>query len=646
MLQNYLNTRILLTIIILILSQRFSFSQNQINLVDGNLIQFNNNGAWCWYQDERAVIDNTNNKLVIASVASNNEQQVVIYGITTGLSNKYTLASLERDDHSAPALIVRPDGKYLAMYAKHYDAYNSRYKIFDGNSWSSTELRFDWTTIPGGTDYTIAYSNLYYLSAENRMYNFARANHRAPNFLISSDNGDTWIFGGQLTTNSSSSYNKGYYKYWGNGVDRIDFIFTEQHPRDTTTSIYHGYIMGGKGYKSDGTVVDENIFNNVGDNPSPPCPAFWNFTKVFADNTTIGGYTMRRCWNTDVMRYDDGTIATIITARTDTYTGSDVSINPQHAFIYCRYNGSSWTSTYLCRAGQKLYSSEADYTGLSALHPNDPNTIYVSTTYDPRDNTFLSKHEIFKGITADNGATWTWIPITQNSTVDNLRPIVPEWGNNKTALIWFRGTYNSAQNINAEVVGILIDENSTVPVELVDFTANVISNSVILNWQTKTETNNSGFEIERNDKGLWNKIGFVSGKGTTTYASEYSFIDNAAYGCKLEYRLKQIDFDGSFAYSKIIEVKLNKIIDFEINQNFPNPFNPTTTISYSIAEESFIQLKIFDVLGKEIKTLVNEKMPVGKYKIDFNAGELNSGIYFYRIQARDFIQSKKMILIK
>jgi hypothetical protein len=442
----------------LLLLSPLTRAQGVRDQVNGNLIQFNDNGAYCWFQDERAVVDAPGGKLIVGSVASGSGVggpsrdgyvDAVVFDLLGGFAERYPLAHFSCDDHNAPGILIRPDGEYLAMYCQHYDYYNSRYRIFNGRTWSP-EQRFDWTTIPGGTDYTIAYSNVYYLSAENRVYNFARANHRCPNILISTDMGDTWSYGGILATNTSNTYNKGYYRYWGNGVDRIDFIFTEQHPRDTTTSLYHGYIKDGKSYRSDGTVVDANVLDTLA------IPSFGDFTKVFGDNTVLGGYLMRRCWNTDVMRYDDGTIVTIATARTSDYDGPDQSINPEHAFVYCRYNGSSWSCAYLAKAGPKLYSSEADYTGTAAVDPIDPNTVYISTTWDPRDSTVnLGVHEIFKGVTTDDGVEWGWIPITEHSTRDNIRPIVPAWDANNTALLWWRGTYNAAQSFDAAVVGIL-----------------------------------------------------------------------------------------------------------------------------------------------------------------------------------------------
>ena len=134
-----------------------------------------------------------------------------------------------------------------------------------------------------------------------------------------------------------------------------------------------------------------------------------------------------------------------------TGTGSD---DPDKRMIYARYDGTSWKSTYLVKAGKKLYSDEQDYTGLSALHPDNPHVIFVSTTYDPRDESkSFSKHEIFMGVTCDNGATFKWAPITENSTVDQLRPIVPKWDSTHTLLLWMQGTYNTAQKMTMKIVG-------------------------------------------------------------------------------------------------------------------------------------------------------------------------------------------------
>jgi hypothetical protein len=330
------------------------------------------------------------------------------------------------------------------MYAGHNQDCKSYYRIFDGNAWSA-QLSFDWSPFgcdPGGD--TLSYSNLWYMSAENRVYNFVRAVDTGTDIMVSSDQGNTWGYGGRITAVSQVGVLDGYYKYWGNGVDRIDFIATEEHPGDADTSVYHGYVKGGKSYTSRGTVIDDDITDST-------APVVTSFTQVFKTGTVINGATMTHAWVIDVQRYDDGTVAALYQARADN-NASD----PDHRYLYARFDGIGWKSTYLGKAGHGLYSDQIDYVGLAALHPNDPTVIFISTPIDPRDdNTQLSHHEIFRGVTCDNGATFTWTPVTQNSPVDNLRPIVPKWNAGNTALLWWRGTYSSAQLYDAEVVGLL-----------------------------------------------------------------------------------------------------------------------------------------------------------------------------------------------
>ncbi|MFZ0454130.1 MAG: T9SS type A sorting domain-containing protein [Ignavibacteriaceae bacterium] len=630
-----LSIKIFFLFIGIIINGSITFGQTSTNIVNGDLIQFSSNGAWCWYQDERAVIDKVNNIIIIGSNrTSNGHDYVDIYDIPTGRIRNDDLGYIGSDDHDTPGLLIRPDGKYLAMFAKHNSDKITQYRIFDGGTWSADKT-FDWNTQPGGADFNTTYSNVYYLSAEDRTYDISRGNgHGGQNFIISTDQGDTWSYGGFLTTNGNVGYVNGYFKYCSNGIDRIDFVCTEYHPRDYNTSIYHGYIKNNQTFKSDGTLVDDNIFDK---NPSTP----QDYTPVFQADTELNGMTMKHCWNTDVQRYSDGTIATIVTARTN-----NDSNNPTHAFIYCRYDGTTWKSTYLGNAGLKLYSSEQDYTGLAAMHPNTPDIIYISTTYDPRDNSFLTKHEIFKGVTRDSGTTWGWTPITQNSTVDNLRPIVPEWENYKTALIWFRGNYYSAQNISAEIVGIITDEAGALPVELTNFVAHSVNNTIVLNWETGTETNNRGFEIEKYENAKWNKIGFLKGKGTTSEISKYSFIDKNINQNFIKYRIKQIDLNGSYSYSNEVEINKNYVSKYELRRNYPNPFNPVTTITYTLPQAGNVELKIYNSLGQKVAQLVNKQMQAGSYKVTWDAQNEPSGIYFYKITVNRFSQVNKMVLMK
>ena len=188
----------------------------------------------------------------------------------------------------------------------------------------------------------------------------------------------------------------------------------------------------------------------------------------------------------------------------------------------------------------------------------------------------------------------------------------------------------------------------SVPVELTSFTANVITNKVNLIWKTATETNNSGFNVERKSlvDSEWNTLSFIKGFGTTTEPQSYSFNDENISAGKYFYRLKQIDFNGMYEYSNEIEVLVNAPNNFSLNQNYPNPFNPSTSIEFQLPKESFVTLKIYNILGVEIVTLVNELKPAGVHKIIFDAAGMTSGLYIYKISTGNFEQTRKMMLLK
>ena len=193
--------------------------------------------------------------------------------------------------------------------------------------------------------------------------------------------------------------------------------------------------------------------------------------------------------------------------------------------------------------------------------------------------------------------------------------------------------------------------SASIPVELTSFTASAVDGNVVLNWITATELNNSGFQIERRKtkderSEDWESIGFVNGNGTSTETHNYSFADQSPVTGKSYYRLKQIDFDGSYEYSNVIEVDLTLPIEFSLEQNYPNPFNPATSIQYTISSKQNVQLLVYNVLGKEIATLVNEEKPAGNYEVNFDASKLSSGVYFYQLQAGSFVETKKMIIIR
>jgi hypothetical protein len=195
---------------------------------------------------------------------------------------------------------------------------------------------------------------------------------------------------------------------------------------------------------------------------------------------------------------------------------------------------------------------------------------------------------------------------------------------------------------------IYYEEHYPLPVELSSFTAQTIESFIYLTWRTETEVNNYGFEILRQTKGdkEWVEIGFVNGNGNSNSPKEYTYTDkNLIGGSNFLYRLKQVDNDGQFAYSDAVEVEVVPN-QYELSQNFSNPFNPSTKIRYQLPKESKVVLRIYNILGSEVMELVNDKKEAGVYEVEFNANNLSSGTYIYKITADNFVQTKKMILLK
>ncbi len=281
----------------------------------------------------------------------------------------------------------------------------------------------------------------------------------------------------------------------------------------------------------------------------------------------------------------------------------------------------------------------------------------------------------------DNGVTW--IEIIPPSTISTVYDI--KVSNNNIILAAGRGlfissddgvTWQSVQSgvENTYLTCISLDSldnvyvgsnngvyllNEPVPVEFLTLSFSVIDNVVTLNWATATETNNFGFNVERKQvfsqqsavgNEEWEIVSFINGHGTTTEIKSYSFKDENLSAGKYQYRLKQIDFDGTFEYSKIIEAEILPPLKFSLEQNYPNPFNPSTSIQYTIPSRQFVSLKIFNALGEEIATLVNEEKSAGNHTIEFkpesSIKNLVSGVYLYQLKAGEFIQTRKMILLK
>ncbi len=425
------------------------------------------NGGWCWFQDERALIHN--GALWVGSVASDGgadgqhrggNVQVTRYDLTTGDTACFVLAErLESDDHNAPALYVRPDGRILALYSKHSRDNLARWRITtnpgDITTWEPEQ------TFVNGSDY--CYNNVYSLTKHgDRLFNFHRGLDRNPNYLVSNDHGDTWRYGGKLLswvpdpTDPKATGRDGrrpYLRYASNHTDAIHFVTTEDHPRGYDNSVYHGVarLIDGQMQitRSDGTVIGP-----LADSPDAVIQPT-DLTRVF------DGDAHRVAWTVDLRLDAQGhPVALFSTQRGDADVRDDIHAGGGDLrYHYARWEGARWDEHEIAHAGQALYAPEVDYPGLGAIHPLDPGVVVISTNADPVTGAPLISaadqrrhYELFRGVTADAGRTWAWSPITRDSRHDNLRPIIPPGDAGRPPLLWLRGRLRNFCDYDLQVV--------------------------------------------------------------------------------------------------------------------------------------------------------------------------------------------------
>jgi hypothetical protein len=423
-------------------------SADSADFVAGDLITLNDNGAWSWFMDERAIV--ADGKLIVGSVRAVEDfrtgrddpnwgnVEVAVYDVERGTTQHVILDEhFEQDDHDGPALLRLPDGRILAVYTRHAVERKVFYRISKPNeplAWGPIQ-----TIVTPGEDSppfsgsNVTYSNLFRLKS-GRIYNFYRGFDYDPNYMSSDDDGNTWQLGGRILK-GLDGYGP-YMKYAFDGDATIHFVVTEDHPRNFDNSLYHGFVRDGEVYRSDGkplgplaTGTDTQV--NA-----------WELTKVFqgdADNVA---------WMIDLELDREQRPRVIFSVQKDGRGLPSRKGGFDHRYNYARWDGTAWQTHEIAYAGTRLYPGEDDYTGLAAIDPQNTNVIYISTDADPQSGQPLvssadgKRHrELFRGETTDGGAKWTWTPITANSTMDNLRPIVPKWDDPRTALVWMRGSY-------------------------------------------------------------------------------------------------------------------------------------------------------------------------------------------------------------
>ena len=385
---------------------------------------------------------------------------------------------------------------------------------------------------------------------------------------------------------------------------------------------------------------------------------------IVFDKSTNGGQT----WGNDVFVSNmpggwDFDVSGIYRCNGLPITMCDISNSPYRGNVYVVWsdqrNGATDTDIFMAK------STNGGNTWSAPIKVNDDNTarhqFFVWSTIDlstghlwfvfyDRRNTTGSATDVFVAKSTDGGTTFENFKVSESSFTPTSSVFFGDYTNiaawnGKIYPIWMR---LQGGQLSVWIVKI----QDLIPVELNSFAADVKQGKVFLSWETATELNNLGFFIERRNidpaetETEWIEIGFKEGRGNSTERNLYRFEDYPLYDGTYHYRLRQIDYDGSFEYSNEVEVNLFSVKSFELSQNYPNPFNPTTTISFQLPEASFITLKVFDALGTEVATIAEGRYPAGVHEVNFDAKKLSSGLYMYRIISGTNELTRKMMVVK
>ncbi len=413
-------------------------------------VELNDNGAWSWFMDERAVVHA--GKLVVGSVRSTDRGmtegrglpgwgniELTVHDLATGRTRVVVLhEQLQQDDHNGPALHALADDRLLAVYTKHAVERKVYWRVSEPNdplTWGPVREFESPGQDAGYAGDNVTYSNLFQPASEGgRLYNFFRSLGHQQSYMVSDDQAESWRYAGRFLCGHSGY--APYFKYTTDHQDTIYFVGTEDHPREFDNSVYAGFIRGGRIHQSDGVPYAplSTTETKSGD--------IWDLTCVFR------GDPDNVAWVSDLHLDRDGHPVCVFSVQKDGRGLPPKQGGFDHRFHYARFDGTRWHQHEVCFAGTRLYPFEDDYTGLITLDPQDTDVVFVSTDAHPQTGEPLvsaadgERHrELFRGVTRDGGESWAWQPVTRDSDADNLRPIVPVWDDPRTALVWMRGTY-------------------------------------------------------------------------------------------------------------------------------------------------------------------------------------------------------------
>ena len=394
--------------------------------------------AWCWFSSPRAIVDTdaAAGPRVLAgaisdgSSATNGDVVLVWRDLASGDGGSVALhENFECDDHNDPAILVRPDGRYLAMYAKHNTDSFLRWRIsrepHDPTAWAPER------TLDLGAPVT--YANVYRIN--ETMYCFSRSINWDPTVSYSTDDGTYWSVAGRMLTFDGPGQ-RPYPRYVQDRTGAVHLICTEGHPHRWENSIWYGVIRDGRLE----TAAGEELVADVTERDTEPADVR-SLTPVFEANTRVDGELLTRAWTVDIATDAADSPVAIIQARHE-------DNRRDHRFLYCRFVEGDWSVEPLAPAGGYFYEHEWDYTGLAAIDPTAPNRVLVATTVDPRTETRRDAYGLFAGVSSGQG-DWAWSELAVEPGVDHLRPMLT--GGDEPVALWLRGNYQTYTSWHTEV---------------------------------------------------------------------------------------------------------------------------------------------------------------------------------------------------
>jgi hypothetical protein len=403
-------------------------------------------GGWCWFHEPRVITVGAN--VWFGAVSSGHDLPsargdviAVRRNVQSGRTKRFVLNSTKlsgtrgmwANDHNAPALLELPNRRILAAYTQHGVSKEIYFGTFSGltRRWSRER-----TFVPSH-DSKVTYSNLVYLSSEDRVYNFFRGlgDSWKPSWAYAEAKELNWKIGGILIEFRHPQKHRPYFKVCSNGIDTIHFAYTEGHPRDFPNSIYHVAYKSGVGLCETGG--------------SHIAPIEAGLASPLHGTLVFQGDEDNVSWVIAVNDFGDEGIFILFSVRHVGLVQGMQANGSRISYWVAKWNGADWKSTFVAEAGPQLYQGEDDYSGLFAQHPTNPGILYISTKVDPTNGEALNHWEIFEGKTSD-GEQWTWASITENSKNNNLRPIAT--GSAGVSVLWLSGEMESYRNFAFRVL--------------------------------------------------------------------------------------------------------------------------------------------------------------------------------------------------